>query len=246
MSSCNSFNLGKTLGLELVTVQVGEEKRKFVLHKQLICDSVQDFRGAFSAGGFKESVESSIDMPEDEPEVFEHFVHWLYRGTILKATKDEDFERLLDLYIFAEKLCINEFANKTIDAIQDMDLRPNPDITLERVRKMWRNTSTYSPLRTWFIDALVHKAWNDACSSEESIPRVDFYIKTLKEMWEVFKGDCDLCTSFFIAAQDSFSKWQSAYPYPHNPADPFKLQPSCYYHRHAKGEICHLQDYATF
>ncbi|KAJ8069701.1 hypothetical protein OCU04_000126 [Sclerotinia nivalis] len=77
MTSSKFSNLGIALGHELVTVTVGKEKRKFVLHRQLLCDSVPYFRSAFSAGGFKESQESSMDMPEDEPEAFELFINWL-------------------------------------------------------------------------------------------------------------------------------------------------------------------------
>ncbi|TGO85245.1 hypothetical protein BPOR_0416g00050 [Botrytis porri] len=118
MGFSDGFNLGKSLGYELVTIIVGKEKRKFAVHKQLICESVTYFRGAFSAGGFKESQDCSMDIPEDDPGVFEYFMHWLYRGTVPEAKILENFDQLLGVYIFAEKLCVNELANKAIDALQ--------------------------------------------------------------------------------------------------------------------------------
>ncbi|EDN97951.1 predicted protein [Sclerotinia sclerotiorum 1980 UF-70] len=50
MASSKFPNLGIALGNEVVAIVVGKEKRKFVLHKQLLCYSVPYFRRTFSAG----------------------------------------------------------------------------------------------------------------------------------------------------------------------------------------------------
>ncbi|KAM0141390.1 hypothetical protein ACHAP3_002253 [Botrytis cinerea] len=239
MSLSDSFNLGKSLGHELVTIVVGKEKRKFAVHKQLICESVAYFRGAFSAGGFKESQECSMDMPEDEPGVFEYFMHWLYRGTVPEAKALEDFEQLLGVYIFAEKLCVNELANKAIDAIQAITksgkFHQLPDCKLY-ADNIWKNTSPTSPLRKWCIHELVYDSWDIEASLEEK--KKNAFLLDMAELitlWELFKDHRDLYVSFFAQVQK--------YSADDLPECPFQEEnwDDCYFHRHSEGEVCHLK-----
>ncbi|KAF7949360.1 uncharacterized protein EAE97_002869 [Botrytis byssoidea] len=160
------------LGNELVTITIAKEKQKFTLHKQLLCESVEYFRAAFSAGGFRESQTSSMDMPEDDPEAFELFIHWLYRGEVRRATELTDIDQFLQLYIFAEKLCLNGLANKTMDAIQAIsdDFNEFTQCSLEQMDGVWRNTSSTSPVRKWLILILVYNVWgweNEGISTDE-------------------------------------------------------------------------------
>ncbi|CAD6441481.1 8381d201-8d09-46f8-90a6-3cc1c6cbfc1d [Sclerotinia trifoliorum] len=235
MTSSKFPNLGTALGDEVVTVTVGKEKRKFVLHKQLLCDSVQYFRSAFSAGAFKEGQESIMDIPEDEPEAFELFVNWLYRASLPTSSRSGDLHWLLSLYIFAEKLCMNELANKTIDAIQAMTSHPEIylPLNMEVTKKIWRNTSPTSPLRTFCIHALVFELCNFE-QLHEGLGRQSFMDNyDLIASWSYFKDNCDLYASFFIQLQK-----HSINDLPCDPSD-LSLWTKCYFHRHSKGEICH-------
>ncbi|KAF5877974.1 uncharacterized protein Bfra_000139 [Botrytis fragariae] len=226
MGSSDDFNLGKSLGYELVTIIVGKEKRKFAVHKQLICESVAYFRGAFSVGGFKESQDCSMDIPEDEPGVFEYFMHWLYRGT------------LLGVYIFAEKLCVNELANKAINAIQAIsksdDFDQLPDCIVEHADKIWKSTSPTFPLRKWYIHALVYDAWDFEASIDKKKKAFMLDMAELVILWELFKDHRDLYVSLFTPVQK------------HSADDPPECQfeedkwDDCYFHRHSEGEVCHL------
>ncbi|KAK6613827.1 ankyrin repeat-containing protein [Botrytis cinerea] len=223
MSLSDSFNLGKSLGHELVTIVVGKEKRKFAVHKQLICESVAYFRGAFSAGGFKESQECSMDMPEDEPGVFEYFMHWLYRGTVPEAKALEDFDQLLGVYIFAEKLCVNDLANKAIDAIQAITksgkFHQVPDCKVH-ADNIWKNTSPTSPLRKWCIHELVYNSWDIEASLE----------KKKKKAFSVGYGRIDHSVGALQRPPGSLYC-------------PFQEEnwDDCYFHRHSEGEVCHLK-----
>ncbi|KAK6615873.1 ankyrin repeat-containing protein [Botrytis cinerea] len=239
MSLSDSFNLGKSLGHELVTIVVGKEKRKFAVHKQLICESVAYFRGAFSAGGFKESQECSMDMPEDEPGVFEYFMHWLYRGTVPEAKALEDFDQLLGVYIFAEKLCVNDLANKAIDAIQAITksgkFHQVPDCKVH-ADNIWKNTSPTSPLRKWCIHELVYNSWDIEASLEKKKKKAFLLdMAELITLWELFKDHRDLYVSFFAQVQKHSADDLPDCPFQEENWD------DCYFHRHSEGEVCHLK-----
>ncbi|APA06500.1 hypothetical protein sscle_02g012700 [Sclerotinia sclerotiorum 1980 UF-70] len=97
-----------------------------------------------------------MDMPEDEPEAFEIFFHWLYRESLPTPSKLEDLDRLLSLYIFAEKLCTNELRNRTINAIHEMIdiLEIFLPFNVEVSTKIWRRVSSTPPLRIFRTFAL--------------------------------------------------------------------------------------------
>lgn len=56
----------------MVQVKVGPDKKEFSLQTGLFCNTAAYFRAALD-GNFKESQEQSIEMPENDPEVFKYF-----------------------------------------------------------------------------------------------------------------------------------------------------------------------------
>ena len=53
---------------------------RFDLHKEYICGKSDFFKAACS-DNFKEA-DGVIKLPEQDPEIFKHFVHWLYTGRL--------------------------------------------------------------------------------------------------------------------------------------------------------------------
>jgi hypothetical protein len=82
-------------------------------------------------------------MLEDSPGAFSLYVDWIYRSTLPTGNTEEHLHNLYDLYIFAEKLCLVELKDKTMDSIQDMaekyDLNDEL-ITVDLVSKVLLNT----------------------------------------------------------------------------------------------------------
>jgi len=74
------------LGTETVNLYVGPEKKKFVVHKHLLTAQSKYFNGAFNRN-FKEASEGSIFLEEDDPEVVDLLVVWLYRGSLPRASE---------------------------------------------------------------------------------------------------------------------------------------------------------------
>lgn len=66
---------------EVVTIEVGETKARFAVHKQLLTSSSPYFRSMFD-GAWKESSHSSVPIPLADARVFPHFLDWLYSGHI--------------------------------------------------------------------------------------------------------------------------------------------------------------------
>lgn len=85
-----------SLGLDLVTIEVGKEegKKKFVVHKDLLCASSPFFKNAFE-GVWKEAQDGVIPLPDATVEVFTAFIEWLY------------FRRTANLHTFSAFVCLN-------------------------------------------------------------------------------------------------------------------------------------------
>jgi len=163
------------LGTEEVTLYVGEARKKFTVHKKLLC-KIDFFLGAFCRG-FKEGVENTMDLPEDHPEAFELFIDWVYKA---KLPAWEDMEKLLvsyaqvvayhehlqKFYIFAEKTCIPILPNKIMDLLLlvNMTLRAMdktlPDTYLRALAAAYDKTTEGSPLRKLFVHSLVWSLWD--------------------------------------------------------------------------------------
>jgi hypothetical protein len=126
----------------MVTIYVGPERKDFFIHKKLLCESAQFFNGALTRD-FEEAQKGEIEMLEDSPGAFSLYVNWIYRTTLPTGNTEEHLHNLYDLYILAEKLCLVELKDKTMDSIQDMakkyDLKDEM-ITVDLVSKVLLNT----------------------------------------------------------------------------------------------------------
>ncbi|KAI4248511.1 MAG: hypothetical protein L6R40_001073 [Gallowayella cf. fulva] len=65
---------------QIVTVLVGPDRERFSIHKRLICQ-YPFFKTAYD-GGFRESADSVVELPEHDPAIFRFFVYWLYTGKL--------------------------------------------------------------------------------------------------------------------------------------------------------------------
>lgn len=68
----------------MVKVYVGEVKKLWYIHEDLLCERSEYFKKAFQ-GGFKEGYEKEIYLTELDPKAFGQFVDWVY-GAPLQVT----------------------------------------------------------------------------------------------------------------------------------------------------------------
>jgi hypothetical protein len=98
-----------------------------------------------------------MNLPEDDPDVFDHFLDWLNDDTapILsfpKYSKDELGSKNISVqfckaFFWAEKYCINAFANKIIDDMQDIQHIRGNGFRLSCIQLIYKNTYQSSKLR---------------------------------------------------------------------------------------------------
>ena len=75
-----------------VSLVVGENKRSFHIHVDLLCDASSFFKAAYT-GTFKEGSEKTMQLPEEDESTFEFFVDWLYHQRyqmVPEAESDDD------------------------------------------------------------------------------------------------------------------------------------------------------------
>ncbi|KAJ5853655.1 hypothetical protein N7534_006198 [Penicillium rubens] len=112
-----------------VTITVRPSKSPFHIHKSLICTSSLFFQKAMS-GPWKESKEQTLELPEDDPQAFALYSHWLYFGKIPVIDEGnnnyKEYYDLVSSYVLGDKLLDVKFQNSAIDAIVEKCSAPDP------------------------------------------------------------------------------------------------------------------------
>ena len=76
----------------VATIFVGNSKRPFYVHLDLLCDASPFFKAAF-AGNFKEASEKTMQLPDDHESTFELFAEWLYYQRYQMLSREEDDDK---------------------------------------------------------------------------------------------------------------------------------------------------------
>ncbi|TAQ83611.1 hypothetical protein B7494_g8067 [Chlorociboria aeruginascens] len=152
------------LSTNMVEIYVGEERKLWVLHEDLLCDRIDFFASAFKSG-FKEGREKKMDLEEEDPEAFGLLVDWIYgRLECTESHQDPLREghvmRWAKLWILADKWRIKEL---TCDALECCNecvylARWCPDA--EDVEFVFGNGPESSPLRDWMLTEVAMVAFN--------------------------------------------------------------------------------------
>jgi hypothetical protein len=99
-------------------------------------------------------------LAEDNIKAFHSFVNFIYRNTLPQFVKDKDQptqitagfyteHKLFSLFYLVEKYCMNELANKVMDAIQDFQLEHDKVPSAKGIRRIYENTRHKSKLRLY-------------------------------------------------------------------------------------------------
>lgn len=65
----------------MVTLYIGPERTEFLIHKKLLCARSEFFSKAFNST-FKEGLEGTMELPEDDAHTFASFFQFVYGDTI--------------------------------------------------------------------------------------------------------------------------------------------------------------------
>jgi hypothetical protein len=151
----------RSLGEDIVILYVGAKRKKYQVHKKLLCDRSSFFQNAFSSdSNFKEATEGIMYLPEDDPATFDRIINWLYRDQLpvcverVEGRHPISFHRsLIDMFLFAEKYCINVLANRAMDQMQDVHLKENIIPNIEDIKHVYYNSHEKSKLRLYVAAA---------------------------------------------------------------------------------------------
>ncbi|KAJ8071945.1 hypothetical protein OCU04_002249 [Sclerotinia nivalis] len=106
-------------GATMVDIHVGtdENSAHFKLHKSILCTKVPYFEKMFNRR-FLEGTTNSATLPEDDPELFNILVSWIYSGQIpaLHNRPEDDLEWLAwDFYVLADEFYLPDLMDQTLD-----------------------------------------------------------------------------------------------------------------------------------
>ncbi|KAK5446386.1 hypothetical protein LTS15_009725 [Exophiala xenobiotica] len=146
---------------EIVTVYVGHKRKRFFLHRELICQRSPFMEKCLKKDRFDEGYKNELYLPEDDPKAFSILVEWIYRNK-LPARNDPTFD-LSDLsasYCMADKFAMEELQNNIMDLVRSsFSRRENEQCKPPHFSALALTHLTgppKSPLKRFYIEHLVH------------------------------------------------------------------------------------------
>ncbi|KAH0341168.1 hypothetical protein KCU81_g6447, partial [Aureobasidium melanogenum] len=197
---------------EVITVEVGPEKKAFVIHKNLLVFYSDYFRSAFN-GSFKEATEGKISLPDESDDVFEIFNQFIYSRVLADGEGEKlTGDQLIKLWLFGDKYLVPVLQNVAMNSLKTKSDKENY-IPTEKIKLIWENTLPNSPLRKLILDQVVYET------------DVDHFIHPgTEELW-TREALVDLARALFRKEKSTGKH----------------LMPPrgrCHYHVHNKGEHC--------
>lgn len=205
----------------MVDFYVGSTREHFHIHQQLLTQWAPLFSSMFKSG-FKESLNKSADLPEDDPPTFDRFVQWVYVRTLpeiglaTSSTISGPVWDQIKLYCFAEKYCIDILADTIIDSIRVASKSRNSCPSVQGMIMAYENTSEGSRLRLYMVRSLAYEILSERSENLDK--------SQLSSLASVTDFSRDILMLLFE---------------PKNlvPKHPNEF-PACDYHRHGKNNIC--------
>lgn len=176
----------------IVQVKVGPEKNTFNIHKSILCNAGPYFKAALE-GNFSEARDQILELPEDEPAVFERFQLWLYTNRVLEEEEnvgDVSYDELVELYIFADLRGTTSLQNALVEHIIDKESLDEV-FPSDCIPRIYQCLSPNHPLRRLLVDMAAAFGNLDEwfkCNFNEFVPEflmelvvAQYHMRTSKE-----------------------------------------------------------------
>ena len=108
--------------MKAVSIEVGPEKTKYFVHKELLCQKSRYFDKAFNSG-FREAIKQSITLADEDPTHMKSFVTWVYAGDFGNSNlggiyvSSADYDKHLGLFFLADAYDAPALRAKIIDTL---------------------------------------------------------------------------------------------------------------------------------
>ena len=209
----------------MVDVYVGDKRRHWTLHRNLLTFHAQAFDDSLpDSSENMRSTDSHIELPGEDPIAFELLVKWLYQGKIEDVSKmpvDRKWDyafKCQQLYLFCDKFGLQKLKNIAIDQFRkgcnEAGLVPGP----EEMRPIYDKTAPSSPFRKLVCKIAARQIMDPAGNKDATDYRA------------CFEASPDFAIDVINAIKDGAGSSLFDNPTEGNP---------CRYHEHDNGESCH-------
>lgn len=124
------------------------------------------------SGPWQESSQHTVQLPEDEPDIFGHYVHWLYYGTLpVFCNKpglpgNVEYLNLVKAYTLGDKFLDTKFQDAAIDAIIQKTVSKATDggswyPVGEVIEYVYSNTNKSALIRKLLVDMYVASGYGN-------------------------------------------------------------------------------------
>lgn len=177
----------------MVEIHVGVENPvSYYAHEEVLCDSSAFFKGALSHS-WKEAEQRCVHLPEEEPKIFDIYMHWLCRGALPvplheMSPEDYDIDPLDDqlhllyakAYVLGDRMQAGDFMDVVIDKIIDLLRRQIKDerqefVPLHVVRYVYDNTPDSCILRLLLAYTFARHGHGSSLGSDGEVPQSFLY-----------------------------------------------------------------------
>ncbi|KAI9723043.1 MAG: hypothetical protein M1812_001492 [Candelaria pacifica] len=140
------------------SLSVGPDARHFEIHEAVLFQS--PVLALFCTAEFKEKHDRHITLPDDDPEIFGHLIHYLYAQDFntKASTKKASVigKELGTMYILAEKYQLNRLKQLTVTKLKAvMKPQTNPIQIIEMAQCVYANIpDTDEHFRNYFLSVL--------------------------------------------------------------------------------------------
>ena len=180
----------------MVSIFVGSEEKKFVLHKLLLCKEAPYFNKMFN-GNFDEANTQECYLKDEEPYAFELFVYYIYAnrfpddvntvaGVILV------FEPIVKFYVLADKLLMSKAAKTAcLDALIAARAASGHRFGENTVKFVLSHTAEGCPLRKLVVDIIARdfldfspmgQNWLTACLKDAPFEQILQLMMAIKQV----------------------------------------------------------------
>jgi hypothetical protein len=191
------------------TIEVGPNKKLYIIHKDLLAFYSDYFRAAFN-GSFKEATQSKISLHDESEDVFDIVNQFVYSRVIADGKGEKlSWDILIRVWVFGDKHMIPSLQNAVMDVLVKKN-KADHFLPTNKISNIWENTLYSSPLRNFILDRAVYKL---------DVPNIRRYEDrwTQEALWDLVEA---------FANKEVTKK------------NKLPARAKCYYHIHKEGEEC--------
>jgi len=177
---------------DTILILVGEEEKRFTVHKDVICVKSKFFRVACS-NRWQEGQKKVMRLPQIRSiQAFQKSMNWTYTMKLnpgLPSDVTTCYEYLIELYILGDILDDMKLRNRTLHLLNELLWKNTALLCPELCQLVWEHTPSTSPLRKWTVDAYVTLFGQNILKQHGSSYPADFVLQVAIKAMGLMKDE---------------------------------------------------------